>query len=261
VAISFQKYIDIISGVGGQGAVREKEMIGRLFTTNNLLPPQSFIEFSNAEQVGDYFGFSSTEYLRAAFYFSWVSKSITSAQKISFARWVDSAVAPRIYGAKGSQALASWTSISAGTFSLTLGATTNVIGPIDFTGAASLAAVAALIQTAIQGESGGTMWSAATVSWDATRQSFNFVGGEAVAAVIEVEAGAGGSDIAEQLGWLDPSTILANGSLSETITETLTDSAGASTNFASFLFMPTLTTDQIAEASAWADLQNVRYGN
>lgn len=260
MAIAFTKYVDIVSGVGGAGAVREKEMIGRLFTTNNLLPPQSFVEFSNADQVGEYFGFTSDEYKRAAFYFAWVSKSITSAQKISFVRWVETAVAPRIYGKKGSQTLGAWTSITAGTFTLTLGATTNLIGPVNFSGAVSLAGVAALLQTAIQSESGGAMWSAATVEWDATRQSFNFVGGSAVAADIVVTAGTGGSDIAEQLGWLDPTTILADGSLAETITETLTDSAGASTNFASFLFMHDLTEAEITEASEWADLQNVRYG-
>jgi hypothetical protein len=257
MAISFTKYVDIVSGVGGNAGVRERDLILRVFTTNDLVPPGSFIEFTTLSDVLAYFGSTSEEYKRAVFYFGWISKNITAPQKIAYARWADADEPPRIFGNVQDQALASFTSITAGTFSLKLGATTNTIGPIDFSGAASLAAVATLVQTAIRAKT-GSMWTAATVAYDATRGSFNFVGGVAGAAAIATAAGTGGSDCAAQLGWLT-GAILAPGADEETVTETLDASAQASDNFASFLFMPSLSVDEIEEAAAWNDAQNEKF--
>lgn len=260
MAIAFKKFVDITSGVGGGAAVRQRELIGRLFTTNPLLPTKTLAEFTTLEEVGNYFGTTSEEYKRALFYFGWISKSITKAQKIAFARWADVAVAPRIYGVPGGQALGAWTSINNGSFSLTMGGFTFVVSTLDFSAAGSLAAVATIIQTGVQSKTGGgALWTGATVSYDATRGSFNLVGGATGAAVISVAAGGVGTDIADQLGWLSPDTILSNGSAAESITTVLTESAGVSDNFGSFLFLPGLTNDQIEEAAEWNDEQNVKF--
>jgi len=261
MAISFRKYIDITSGVGGGSVVRQRDLIGRIFTTNNLLPAGTIREFADAASVGDYFGTDSDEYKRAVFYFSWISPLIVRAKKISFARWVNAAIAPRIYGEKGDQALASYTSITAGAFSLTMGAFTYSLTSMDFSDAESLSDVAAVLQTKIRAQTGGgALWTSATVTWNATRKSFDLVGGATGAAAISVTAGTGGADVSEQLGWLsDVNTILAPGSGIETITDTLTDSTDVSNNFGSFLFMPTLTDDEIVEAATWNDLQNVLF--
>lgn len=92
MAISFQKYVDITSGVGGSGGVSQRDLIARIFTTNTDLTVGSLAEFDTLADVGTLFGTSSTEYKMAAFYFGWVSKSITSPKKISFARWDDTPV-------------------------------------------------------------------------------------------------------------------------------------------------------------------------
>src|SRR5690606_33605919 len=102
-------------------------------------------------------------------------------------------------------------------------------------------------------------WDDATVTWNATRQSVDFVGGAVGDANIVVEAGAGGSDIAGQLGWLSPTTILSFGSAIQSSTDLLAVSSEANNNFGSFTFMPTLTTDQIVEAAEWNDTENNRY--
>ena len=257
MAIPFNRYVDITSGVGAGAGVRERDLIGRIFSTNELIPPGSFVEFESADAVLDYFGSASDEYAIASFYFGWISKNITKPEKISFGRWVDVAVAPMIFGDVKTQALASYTSITAGTISMTLGGVTNTIGPIDFSGAASLAAVAALIQTSIRTETGG-MWTGATVSYDAVRGSFNFEGGSTGNANIIVAAGGGGTDFAAQLGWLT-GAILCEGSAIESITDTLANSAELSDNFGSFAFISTLTTDQIVEAAEWNDTQNNKF--
>jgi len=258
MAISSTRYVDITSGVGGGNNVRLRELIGRIFTTNPLVPPQSYIEFTEADDVASYFGSTSEEYARAAFYFGWLSKNITKPEKISFGRWVDAAAAPRIYGAKGIQSLGSWTSITSGAFTLTQGVTTNTMSGLNFSSAASLSDVASIIQTAIRTETGAA-WTGATVTYDATRQSFNFVGGSTGAQVISVAAGPGGSDIAAQLGWLSATAILAPGSAVETLTDTLISSAALSNNFGSFLFMPHLNNTQNIEVATWNDTQNNLY--
>lgn len=256
MAISFTRYVDITSGVGAGAAVRERELIGRLFTDNNLLPTASFIEFESADEVGTYFNTTSEEYLRAVFYFGWISKNITSPQKISYARWVDTAVGSMIFGHPATYVLSTFTAITTGALNLTVGGHTHTLTAIDLSSAASLAAVAADMQTAIRAYSaGGAAWTAATVTYDATRKSFNFVSGTTGTDVISVAVAGSGTDLAGPLGWLT-GAILSNGSGVESITDTLTASAAASNNFGSFLFTPTLTTDQITEAATWNNGQN-----
>lgn len=257
MAISFRKYVDITSGVGGNGGVRLRDLIGRLFTTNNLVPTGQIVEMTTLEDVGNYFGFSSEEYLRASFYFGWVSKNIKRAKKISFAKWAKTALAPRIYGAKGDQSLAAWTVITNGSFYLTLGSNTQLLSAMDFSGAASLSAVAGIIQTKLGTVVGDTNFSGATVTWDATRKSFNFIGGTTGNAVVTVAAGTSGTDIAAQLGWLSGTdTILSDGSAIKTITECLTETTDVSNNFGSFLFLPALSDAEVLEAATWNDAQN-----
>lgn len=257
MAISFSKYVNITSGVGGNSGVRRRDLIGRIFSDNPLIPTGSMIEFTSLDDVLAYFGSTSEEYKRAAFYFGWISKNITRAKKIAFARWVKVASAPRIYGVVKAQALASWTSITAGSFGLSLGGVANTISGLNFSAATSLADVASIIQTAIRAKT-GVQWTSATVSYNATSGRFEFVGGSAVAAAVAVTAGAGGSDIAGQLGWLT-GAIVSDGALAETVTDTISKSAQASDNFGSFLFIPALTLDQVTEAAVWNDAQNNKF--
>lgn len=89
MAISFSKYISIVSGVGGGGGVRQRDLIGRIFTTNTALEVGTIVEVTTLADVLTLFGSTSEEYKRASFYFGWVSKNITSPTKLSFARWDD----------------------------------------------------------------------------------------------------------------------------------------------------------------------------
>jgi len=89
MAISFTKYVDITSGVGGSAGVAGRELIARLFTTNVALSVGTIAEMTTLDDVATLFGSTSEEYKRAAFYFGFVNKSISSPKKISFARWDD----------------------------------------------------------------------------------------------------------------------------------------------------------------------------
>lgn len=253
MAISINRYVDITSGVGGTGGVRTRELVGRIFSTNQLIPTQSFIEFTSADEVATYFGSTSEEYKRAVFYFGWISPNITKATKISFARWASADTAPQCFGKVANYALATFTAITSGTLTITLGADTNTINAIDLSAAVSLSGVASLIQTAIRTQT-GSMWTSAVVTYDAVRKSFNLTGGSTGAAVISI----GSTTLSTALGWTT-GAILSDGVVAESVTDTLAASDQASTNFGSFLFMPSLTDDQIEEAALWNDAKNVKY--
>lgn len=251
MAIAFTKYVDISSFVAAGNVVQTRDYISRIFTTNALIPTNSFSEFTTLSSVGDYFGTSSEEYARAKFYFEFVSKTFFSPRKISFASYVNANVAPKIFGSRFSTTLAQFQAITNGSLRLTLGGVSNNLTGIDLSVVASLADVATLLQDAINAET-GTQWTAATVVYDASRGAFNFVGGDAVVADVSVASVGTGTDLKNVIGWGDQA-IFSNGSLAMTVTETLQASAEASNNFGSFLFMPygILDLDQITEAATW----------
>lgn len=258
MAISLQRYVDVTSGVGAGAAVANRELIARLFTTNDLVPTDSVVTFTTASDVATYFGSDSDEYKRAVFYFGWTSKDITAPQKIGFARWSDEDVPSTIYGKVGTYDLATFTPITDGDFTLTLGGSTAAVTGVALNLAESLADVAAAVETAIQANSGGGIaWTGATVTYNATRGSFDFVSGDTGDDTIAVVAGTT-TDIASLLGWLD-GAILSNGQDTQTITEVLTVSADATNNFGSFTFVAELTLAEVTEAAEWNLAQNVMF--
>jgi len=282
MGININRYVDITSTVGAGGVPPVRSLIGRLFTGNSKLPPQTFIEFTNATDVGTYFGTASEEYARALFYFTWVSKSNTTADAIQFARWATVAVAPMIYSIPNNAAdLAALQAISAGSFGLTIGATSHVLTGIDFTGATSLSDVASELQTAIRLQSGAAFATATVVE---SNGGFIFTAGATGAAEISVQVAGGGTDITAEglLGWFPGNTyssnlsaipplftnaiyaanaIWARGSAAETISAVLTASSAVSNNFGSFLFLNNLnvTLSQAIAAATWNQTQNVEY--
>lgn len=257
MAISISKYVDIVSGVGGANNVRQRDLIGRLFTNNPRVPVDSVVEVTTAADASTYFGSGSEEYARAVFYFSYISPNISSPGKLQFARWADAASAPRVYGSRVTTTLAQFNAISAGTLVITAGANTASLTGVNLSAAASLAAVAAILQTAVRAAI-GTQFTTATVTYDATAGAFNFVGSVAEAAVISVTVTGGANDLAAKLGW-SSAAVFSPGVAVTSITDTLNASADGSTNFGSFLFLPALTLDQAIEAATWNAERNVEF--
>jgi len=261
MSIAFTKYVDILSGVAGLPQVPQRELIGRLFSINQLIPTKSFAEFTDAESVGDYFGFNSEEYFRAQFYFGFVSKQVTSPQKISFARWANVPTAPQIFGEKSERQLSEFTVIVDGSLVITLGGITENIVGMNFAAALSFADVAATVQAAIQAANVDPLFSGATVVYDAIAQRFNLTGGNVGPANVEVGFSGIGTDIGDLIGWsnFNGGTIYSDGVNAEPVTQVLSESAEASNNFGSYLFMPPLTEDELEQAASFALGSNVRF--
>jgi len=267
MSISITRYIDITSGVGAGAVVPTRDLVGRLFTANSFVPPQSFISFDSAAAVGSYFGTTTEEYYRAVFYFSFISKTQTQAGSIQYARWVNSAVAPMIFAAdKTNSVYTNWTSITDGALILTMGTFMFTLSSLDFSGVTDVSDVATIVEDAIQAQTGGgALWTAATVTFDSDTGGFDLVGGATGVAAISVAPPLSGTDItgAGLLGWrpesintngnITPGAIWSIGSDVESITTTLTNSNALSNNFGSFLFLTNLalSNNQIVEAANW----------
>lgn len=270
MAISFKKYISITSGVGAGASVQQRELITRLFTNSDQLPTGSFIEVTTLDDVAAYFGTDSEEYRRAAVYFGWVSKNITSPQKLSFARWVETDVPPMIIGGKSTTTLNAWNDITTGAIDITMGSSTSTISGLDFSSAVSFADVADVIQAKIRLED-GAIWTDATVTYDATRQAFTLTGGVNGAATVGASLAGSGTEILNLLKWAEGASPVASarwsdGAVAQSYLTCVSESAAASNNFGSFEFLPLNGEGLVymplvdAEAvAAWNVAQNVMF--
>ena len=175
-----------------------------------------------------------------------------------------------IFGIKNTGYLASlFTGIANGSFGMTIGADVNTFTSLDFTACVTLADVAAVFQTAIRTKT-GTMWTAATVTYDATNARFDFVGGSAVAGSISVQQGGGGTDVSGLVGWYPGETVVnglitgagaiwASGSLAEDAGDSFAASVALSNNFGSFTFMAALTQLQLVDIAQVNNALNVEF--
>lgn len=266
MAIPQKRYIDITSGVAGQAAAGQRELIARLMSTNPLCGFGHIYEFADADAVLAHFGETSQEYIFAKWYFGFVSKQITKPKKISFARWAKTALKPQIVGTKTPAAVADFTSLENPSLTLTIGGVTDTFDGMSFLGVTDLAGVASAIQTAIQTgpQQEGAMFTGATVTAELINGTTRFVlsGGSAEAATITAATG----NLAPLLGWDAASLpVLSNGSAAETPEAAMSRVADISNNFATFDFLCDASgVDQLSDAqkgavAVWANAQNVVY--
>lgn len=264
MAIFQSKYVSITSGIGGQSAASRKDLILRVFTTNNLFPVNTILEYTTDTDVANYAGSNSIEAKLATAYFGWVSKRINTPAKISFMRYsVSEAIAPTLRSTIELASLATYKAITTGSMVINLGQTAYTISSLSFASATSYSDIASTIQTAINGNTtGGTLYTSATVTYDASTQSFILTGGEEGDIQISYATTAStGTDISGLIGWSQSTNpVVSNGTNAATLTDTLNTSVELSDNFATYSFLDLdLTETNIAEIGAWNTAQNFKY--
>lgn len=258
MAISITRFVDITSGVGGAAQVQARNLIARIFTSNPLVPTQAVVEMTTIQDVADYFGTSSEEYARAAFYFGYVSKTATSPNRISFASYQSSALAARVYGKRNPSTLATLQGVVSGQMIVTIGAQSITLAAINLSTAVDLAGVASIVQTAIR-TGPGAAFTGATVTWNATQGRFELIAGATGANVISVTNTATGTQVGPLLGWVGAGAILVNGVGAQQPVDAVLAATAISNNFGSFCFVPSLTLSQVQAVANWNDTQNVSY--
>lgn len=255
MAISQTKYINIISGVGGQPAVSQRDLIGRVFTNNALVPTGAVVEFSGGataalKSVGDYFGTTSAEYAFASKYFGFVSKKATQASKISFARYASVATGATVYGIKD-VALNACQSETDGDLTFELNGEAKTVNSVNLFSATDLANVATSVTTALT-----TADIDCSVEYDATNARF---------VLKTTETGAGNTlsackgSLATLFGWDELNAIISDGVDAATPALTVAESAEVSNNFYSFCFLTELQANDLQAIAEWVQAQNVRY--
>lgn len=258
--INQNRYVKIVSGVGAGAAVAQRRLILRLITQNNIIPPGIVAEFSSPEAVGAYFGTQTEEYKRAQAYFSFISKSIRSPGLISFARWVNSAIAPVISGDATPKSMGAFTAVSNGSINFDIDGVSVLVSGISLTGATDFSNVASLIQTALNADA-NLQLKTATVTYMAVTQQFIFNGGVTGSGVVKVGT-APGTDLGAILGWNTSGAVASPGQAADTPDQAVAKSAGISNNFGSFAFVTpatALTNSDIETIAAWNHSQNNMY--
>lgn len=254
MAIPQTKYINIISAVGGTSQVSQRDLMGRVFTSNPIVPYGAVIEFTGLDSVGKYFGITSNEYIFAQKYFGYVSKSGNMAQKISFALHSSEALPARLYGASKVASLAYLQTFTSADFAINVDGTTYTLTGLDLSSVTSFADVAALIQGSINTQADDTVVS---VEYNALLSRFVF---ETASTTDESTIGYGVGDLAVAMGVAESNvgSVISDGSIAETGLKTITDSAALSNNFYSFTFL-TDVSSELTDIAAWVKAQNVRY--
>src|SRR5213075_1467220 len=175
MTISIERYVDITSGVGGAAAVPRRDLILRQITQNTLVPAGTVVSFTQLSDVATFFGTAADEYKVAEKYFGFVSKQITSPQRMSVIRWHAVAVAPAIYGSPIVGGVAPFAAITAGTLEFSIsGVAANITG-IDLSTALTFADVASLLQTEIRANVAPQL-ATCTVQYETNRGIFVITG-------------------------------------------------------------------------------------
>lgn len=261
MAISMRRYVDITSGIGAGTRVPGRELIGRIYTTSDLVPVGTEVTFDYPSDLAEFFGSDTEIYKRGVFYFGWISKTQVRARKLSVCRYTPEAVPPTLRGVVPVPALTTFQNVGAGSFALTIGGDTTDITSLDFTGATSYAAVASILQSGIRAADASPMYTGATVTFHARTKTFIFTGGANGAVEMAPASDADtGNAIAAMLRWNSGSGAIASGGADATsVTDTLNHSADVSNNFGSFLFMANLALGEMEEAASFAHLSNAGF--
>lgn len=252
MAISQTKYVNIISTVGGAETVRQRELIGRIFTSSILVPVDTVMEFSGGaiaalKSVGDYFGVTSEEYARASDYFSFVSKKGTQPSKISFANASESAIAVSLIGSKA-LSLNTIKSITAGAMTITLGEDTYELSNVN------LSAVTSLAEAATTLLSGSTAEGVLTCTYDETLGRFVLSANAA-----EPSTALSVNDTALSRAFGLANAVYQGGTAGTTKVDALTSTTEISNNFLTFTFLGAVSVEEAVRIAIWTNTQNVRY--
>lgn len=259
--ISQSRYIKIVSGVGAGATVAARKLIMRLFTQNTVLPPGIVAEFSNADDVGAYFGTTSEEYLRSLQYFAFVNKQINSPSTISFARWVSSSIAPMIVGDALAKTVSQFAAVTSGLLTLTNGNVASQITGINLTTATDLTSVANIIQTAIR-TSTDAQFATATVTFNTNTNQFVLTGSTSGSGSIACTPNGLSGDLSQLLGWGTSGTVLVAGQAADEPSVAVAKGMAISNNCGSFAFVTpstALSNAQITAVALWNDAQNNMY--
>jgi len=253
-SIPISKEVTVIPGVVGTGG--NPLALNTVFLTQNTLAPnEAILSYSNATDVGAYFGTTSAEYLAAVCYFAGFDNASKFPSTLFIAGYAATSQPAWLRGINlAGQPLTYFTALN-GSLSIVINAVTysnpslNLASGTSIGGAESTSIIN-LIKTGL-GFTGG---SAPTITWDSIRSQFvitSYATGDGV--TIAYASGTLSSPLGVAAG------ILSQGDSIDTPADAMNDLLNLSNNWATFMTIwETVNTDTILFAQ-WTQAQNDRY--
>ena len=145
--------------------------------------------YVDLESVAEDFGTSAPEYLSASLYFGQTPRP----NQLMIGRWIRTATAALLKGGiltAAEQVIGNWTSITTGSFKITIDGTEKTVTGLNFSAVTNLNGVASAINAVLTG---------GTVAWDGSRFTVTSATTGATSSVGYASAAASGTDISAQL--------------------------------------------------------------
>jgi hypothetical protein len=197
-ALSINRLINVSVNLGPAAAQMQNTSTLLILGSSDIIDPtERFRNYTSLAGVAADFGTSAPEYAAANLYYQQAPQPIS----LQIGRWAQAATAGQLRGgllSTAQQSLAIWNAITTGAFKVAIdGAAAADITGLNFSGAANLNAVAALIQTALQVAHAGM-----TCVWNSVYNRFEIKSGTtgAASSVSFLTAPGSGTDISATLG-------------------------------------------------------------
>jgi len=220
---------------------------GVFLTDNAIVPVGTLLSFASADDVGEYFGTSSTEYDLATIYFGGFTIATQLPSTIFFAPYVKTARAAWLRGTSLSGKTLATIKAITGSLTVTIDSVAHTYATIDLSTATSFTNAAALLTT-------GLGLTGAAVTWDSTFSKFVITSGTTgVESTMTQCTGTAASSLGLSAG------TLSQGSDVDTEVTAMNRVKAGTANWATFTttFEPDLTSK--TAFADWSNDQNKRY--
>lgn len=226
------------------------DLNGLILSQNDSIPSGSMLPFANAEDVGDFFGLTSTEYKMAQVYFEGQNGATTTPGKVYFGAYAETAASAFLRS--GSLASMTLTQLQAltGTLTVTVDGTPNTSASINLSGVSSFTAAAAAIEAAFTSPDFDVVFNTQLSAFVFT----SLTTGAASTATYASGTIAAGLNLTQATG-----AVLSQGAAASTPATAMPAFAAAVGDWAGFstTWEPVLTDKEAF--SAWTGLQRKRY--
>ncbi|MBQ2174020.1 MAG: DUF3383 family protein, partial [Alphaproteobacteria bacterium] len=232
------------------GGSADLETNGLILTANNSIQGNvPAMEFNTVKEVGEFFGFSSAEYLAAQQYFTGVNNQSKAITTLWFGRILTTAGSGWLRAGK-TVTLETLKAITDGAFGIKVDGNTNTLTGLDFSSATSFGDVATAITTGLTG---------AVCSYDSVQKKF-VITSTTTGATSIIDFGtapASGTNLTALLG-LDASggAVQSLGNDALTVAENMDAITVVTRNFVGFTTLLKASDSDAVSYAAWADVDD-----
>jgi hypothetical protein len=209
-----------------------------------LTSVSSLLSFPDLESVGNYYGFNSTQYTLAGFYFNGPDNSLKKPGTLFFGGYADADRAAWLRGQKITLTLDQLKAVT-GVLSIEVDGDPHTYSPVNLSTATSFTDAAAKLTTGL------ALTGTAAVTWDATASCFVVTSGTTGASSLITQCAG---TAAEPLGL--SAGILSQGVSADTPATAMARVATQSYNWATFMTIFECDADQLTGFAQWANTQN-----